>query len=155
MQARALPYFDNLNEQTLQYLPPIPDGFSLSDKKSYGIENNPYYIGRWTTISLNGPQLDENSDRFYEYYKANLLDIGWELLRVSQGVGQGKDRSYFYYREGTGCLELSASQTKPLKPQYFITIWQDFEHQPFVGNIPNDSVLGFHLVDSWKIAKCP
>ena len=151
MQAQALPYLDKLNEQTIQELPITPEGFSLLDKRTVGIENNPYYIGRKITLSFAGPPLEESLDRFYKYYETNLLNTGWELLKVDKN----ENRLFVSYRKEKSCLELSAYQIKPSQPQYFISIWQDFEHQPFVNNIPSSDVISFHLIDSWIIAKCP
>jgi hypothetical protein len=142
MELQALPQFDSLNEQIYQELPePLAD-FEFLEKTSYGIENA-WYIGRWMMVSFRGKENTE--DEFFEYYGTNLLNNNWSLRREDEF----QLRSASYYK-GTSCVELSVNQ-----PRYFIRIWQDFEDQPFVSEMPSASVLGSHLYDSWIIATCP
>jgi hypothetical protein len=142
MEFDALPQFDKLNEQTYQELPEPPAGFEILEKKSYGIEYA-WHIGRWMVISFQGKENAE--DAFFEYYGTHLLNNNWSLLPEDNV----QFRFPTYYKEFS-CVELYVDQS-----QYLIRLWHDFEHQPFVSEIPSSNVLGFHLYDEWIIATCP
>jgi hypothetical protein len=150
MKAQALPHLDELNEQTFQTLPAIPEGFSFMEKNSFGIKNDDWHIGRWMTITINGSLQD--ADRFYLYYKTNLLNTGWKLAETHDNL----DDTVVLYK-GKSCVRLSIkfNYDKEYSFHYLIEIWQDFIQQPFVSNIPSNKVLGFYLWEDWKIATCP
>ena len=146
MQLQALPQFDKLNEETYQELPEPPGNFKFSRKTTYGIDS-PWHMGRWMTISFTS--LENYNNEFFEYYGTNLLNNNWILLKEEDG---NQIQASFYHK-GTSCIRLSISE--PMPDVYFIEIWQDFESQPFISNIPSHDVIGYYLLDSWIIAKCP
>lgn len=148
MQARALPRLDKLNEQTLQALPPLPQGFTLLNKSSYGIQNDQYDIGRWLNLSLSGSKSASSRDSLFAYYAAALDKAGWRFSATNENAGQ-RVRFDYYYKE-TSCLEIASTDKG-----YFLSIWQDFRAQPFVSDVPSMHVINFYLIDDWKFATCP
>lgn len=146
MELQALPQFDSLNEQTYQELPEAPSNFKFLEKTTYGIDS-PWHMGRWMTLSFLGPE--NNEDEFFEYYGEHLLNSNWMMIKEEE---EAQIQAVSYYKD-TSCIRLYVSVDVPSR--YFIGIWQDFENQPFVSNIPNHEVFSFYLIDSWIIATCP
>ena len=146
MELQALPQFDQLNEETYQELPEPPSNFKFSRKTTYGIDSA-WHMGRWMTVSFIS--LENYDNEFFEYYGTNLLNNNWILQKEEDG---DQVRNSFYSKE-TSCIRLSI--TKAIPGTYFLEIWQNFESQPFISNIPSQDVIGHYLLDSWIIAKCP
>lgn len=148
VQVLAVPLLDRLNEQTFQELPPIPTGYRALRTVAYGILNNPYYIGRGMTVSFSESLTAPSRDKLNEYYDTMVKNAGWQPDYVYGDYRQ--DERYVYYHKGTSCIELSSNPSGS-----FIIIWQDIKSQPFVHDIPGDSVISLALIDEWQFATCP
>lgn len=138
---RAAPMMDQLNQQTLEQIPP-PVGATLFESSKSGNLTGQGF-GRWLDLTYNKNSLTRSN--IYQYYLAILASPEW---KIDSGVGSGT--SDIFAEKGSSCVKIRIFDDSVSK-QYDVSIWQDLKK--FVGAIPENDMV-FQLSDT-AVAHCP